>query len=68
MQYMGNTKDMHRKSDSLRKFSGNVEGFASRSQHMIDHMTKVHSYWKYTLNWLATTELSLSYANLGGQT
>ena len=68
MQYMGNTKDMHRKSDSLRKFSGNVEDFASWSQHVVDHMTKVHSYWKYTLNWMSTTEASLAYPDLRGQT
>ena len=67
-QYMGNTKDMHRKSDSLRKFSGNVEDFAGWSQHMVDHMTKVHSYWKCTLHWLSTTDGHLSYANLTGQT
>ena len=58
---------MHRKSDSLRRFTGNVEDFASWSQHVIDHMTKVHSHWKYTLNWLATTDFSLSFANLRGQ-
>ena len=68
IQYMGNTKDMHRKSDSLRKFSGNTEDFASWSQHIIDHMTKVHSHWKYTLNWLATTDCVMSYANLRGHT
>ena len=68
VQYMGNTKDMHRKSDSLRKFSGNTEDFAAWAQHIIDHMTKVHSYWKYTLNWLAATDCVLSYANLRGQT
>ena len=68
VQYMGNTKGMHPKSDSLRKFSGNTEDFAAWAQHIIDHMTKVHSYWKYTLNWLAATDCVLSYANLRGQT
>ena len=31
-------------------------------------MTKVHSYWKYTLNWMSTTEASLAYPDLRGQT
>ena len=63
---MGNTKDMHRKSDSLRKFSGNATDFSSWTEHMIDHMSKVHPAWRYVLGWIATTEFDLSYAALQG--
>ena len=67
-QYMGDSKAMHRKSDSLRKFTGNAENYSSWSQHIVDHMSKVHPYWRYTLNWLAKTEMDISFQGLQGQT
>ena len=63
-QHMGNTKDMHRKSDSLRKFNGQADNFTAWTEHMVDHMAKVHPAWRYALTWIAQTGADLSYATL----
>ena len=65
-QHMGNTKDMHRKSDSLRKFTGVPENFGVWCEHMTDHMAKVHPAWRYALDWLAQTTDDLSFSALSG--
>ena len=65
-QYMGDQKAMHRKSDSLRKFNGQPEGFAAWTGHMTDHMGKVHPYWRQVLNWLSSTNKPLDFASLHG--
>ena len=62
--HMGNTKDMHRKSDSLRKFTGQAENFTTWSEHIVDHMAKVHPAWRYALTWLSKTDADLSYETL----
>ena len=62
--HMGNTKDMHRKSDSLRKFTGQAENFTTWSDHIVDHMVKVHPAWRYALTWLSKTDTDLSYETL----
>ena len=66
-QYIGDQKAMHRKSDSLRKFNGQAEGFASWIGHMTDHMGKVHPCWRQVLNWLSVTNEPLDFASLRGQ-
>ena len=40
MQYMGDQEAMSRKSESLRKFSGNAADFNNWAKHMCDHMGK----------------------------
>ena len=69
-QYMGDLKSMHRKSDSLRKFSGQAKHFSNWSQHMLDHMGKVHPAWKPTLRWMALpgNTQPLDFASLEGLT
>ena len=63
-QHMGDIKAMHRKTESLRRWSGNVENFAAWSQHMVDHMSKVHPCWRQVLTWLSTTNDLTDFANL----
>ena len=67
-QWMGDLKAMHRKSDSLRRFNGQPEGFAAWAGHFIDHMGKVHPTWRQTLNWMSSTEDPLDFASIRGRT
>ena len=67
-QTMGNTKAIHSKSESLRKWNGQVETFTAWARHLTDHMGKVHPFWKRTLNWLASTQDRLDFAALQGLT
>ena len=61
---MGDSKAVHRKSDSLRQFSVQPEHFSAWSQHLVDHMSKVHPTWRQLLHWLAKTDDRLDYAFL----
>ncbi|MCH1582993.1 MAG: hypothetical protein L7S63_07745, partial [Flavobacteriales bacterium] len=63
-QFMGDQKAMHRKSDSLRRFTGTAENFGSWTGHMIDHMGKVHPCWRQVLNWLAATDDPLDFPSI----
>jgi septum formation topological specificity factor MinE len=67
---MGDLKSMHRKSDSLRKFSGQAEHFSGWTIHMLDHMGKVHPYWKTLLRWITQpgNNQSLDFDSLRGLT
>ena len=44
---------MNRKSESLKRFSGNASDFHNWSKHMADHMGKVHGEWKRVLEWIS---------------
>ena len=64
---MGNREAMDKKSESLKKFSGNPGEFTSWANRFIDHMGRVHWDWKNTLEWLAKTPENLSYARLSNE-
>ena len=67
VQYMGNREAMDKKSESLKKFSGNPGDFVNWANRFIDHMGRVQWDWKNTLEWLATTPENLSYARLSNE-
>ena len=67
VQFMGDQKSMHNKSESLRKFSGQPTDFAAWARHMIDHMAMVHPHWRTTLEWLATSEENLGFNRLASE-
>jgi hypothetical protein len=64
---MGDSKAIHRKSESLRKWNGTAETFTGWTQHVMDHLAKVHPEWKRLLTWMSTTEDSLEFAQLTRQ-
>ena len=61
---MGDQDAMSRKSESVRKYSGHALDFNIWSKHMVDHMAKVHPYWRRLLDWVvnfsAESEISMS--------
>ena len=61
---MGNQEAINRKSESLRKFSGHAADFYLWSEHFIDHMSKVHTGWRYVLEWFAKPIDDVSMARL----
>ena len=67
VQFMGDQKAMHSKSESLRRFSGQPTDFSTWARHMIDHMAMVHPHWRQTLEWLATSEENLSFNRLASE-
>ena len=64
VQYMGNREAMDKKSESLKKFSGNPGEFVGWANRFMDHMGRVHGDWKNTLEWIKGTNENLSYARL----
>ena len=64
---MGNREAMDRKSESLKRFSGNPSEFVNWANRFADHMGRVHGDWKNTLEWLKTTNENLSYARLSNE-
>ena len=67
VQYMGNREAMDKKSESLKKYSGNPAEFVNWANRFIDHMGRVHWDWKNTLQWLSSTPENLSYARLSNE-
>ena len=65
---MGNQGAMGRKSESLRKFSGQAGDFINRSEHFMDHMARVHQVWRPTLVWMSKTEEPLTMHRLRNDT
>ena len=61
---MGNSQEINKKSESLRKYTGNPADFIDWSSHFIDHMAKVHISWRYTLEWVFKTKENLSMSRL----
>ena len=55
VQFMGNRKAMDKKSEALKRFSGNPGEFTTWSNRFIDHMGRVHPEWRNTLTWLSET-------------
>ena len=53
---LGNQEAMGRKSESLRKFSGQPGDFINWSEHFMDHMAHVHQVWRPTLVWMSKNE------------
>ena len=64
---MGNREAMDKKSESLKKYSGNPAEFVNWANRFIDHMGRVHWDWKNTLQWLSSTPENLSYARLSNE-
>ena len=67
-QLMGNQERMDSKSENLKRFTGNPEGFKSWADRIIDHMGKVHPAWRSLLQWMAKTEDDLSMRRLRRET
>ena len=61
---MGNSIEINKKSESLRKITGNPADIIDWSNHFIDHMAKVHISWRYTLEWISKTQENLSMSRL----
>ena len=57
---MGNQEAMGRKSESLRRLSGQPGYFINWSEHFMDHIARVHQVWRPTLVWMSKTEESPS--------
>ena len=53
-----------KKSESLKKFSGEAGDFANWSKRFIDHMSRVHDDWSYSLDYFSKTNEDLSFARL----
>ena len=65
---MENQEALGRKSESLRKFSGQPGDFISWSEHFMDHMARVHQVWRPTLVWMSKTEEPLTMNPLRNDT
>ena len=65
---MGDQEAINRKSESLRKFSGHAADFYLWSEHFIDHLSKVHTAWRYVLEWFAKPIDDVSMARLRQET
>ena len=61
---MGNLEAMSRKSESLRRFSGNSADFTNWSEHFMDHMSRVHVTWRGVLQYISTCSEDLSLSRL----
>ena len=64
---MGNQEAMGRKSESLRRFSGQPCDFITWCEHFMDHMARVHQVWRPTLIWMSKTEDTLTMDQLRNQ-
>ena len=51
-QFLGDQDAMGKKSESLKRFSGNASDFFAWSKHFVDHMCKVHGEWRRVLEWI----------------
>ena len=67
VQYMGNREAMDRKSESLKKYSGNPGEFTNWANRFADHMGRVHGDWKNCLQWVKETVENLSFARLSNE-
>ena len=67
-RHMGDAKAIHSKSESLKKWSGSAETFISWTQHVRDHLAKVHPEWKGLLIWMGATDEPLEFQYLQGVT
>ena len=67
MQYMGDQEAMVRKSDSVRKFSGQAVDVVNWARHMVDHMAKVHPHWRHALEWLAVIKQDMSLTKIANE-
>ena len=65
---MGNQEAMGRKSESLRKFSGQPSDFINWSEHLMDHMARVHQVLRPTLVRMSKTEEPLTMHRLRNDT
>ena len=65
---MGDLKAINTKSESLKKFSGDAADFKSWSEHLMDHMAKVHPAWKPALKYLSKTDEDLTKSRLSMDT
>ena len=68
VQYMGDQDAMARKSESVRRFSGQSVDFVNWSKRMVDHMAKVHPHWRHVLEWLAVTKQEMNLSRLSTET
>ena len=68
VQYMGDQDAMARKSESVRRFSGQSVDFVNWSKRMVNHMAKVHPYLRHILEWLAVTKQEMSLSRLTKET
>ena len=62
--WMGDSRAINQKSESLKKWSGQAEDFKTWSEHLMDHMVKVHPEWKPALKYLSKTDEDLSFTRL----
>ena len=67
-RHMGDAKAIHSKSESLKKWNGNAETFIAWTQHVRDHLAKVHPEWKPLLIWMGATEEPMEFQYLQGVT
>ena len=67
VQFMGNREAMDKKSEALKRFSGNPGEFNSWANRFIDHMGRVHPDWKNTLSWISETQENLTFARLSNE-
>ena len=65
---MGHQEAMGRKSESLRKLSGQPSDFINGSEHFMGHMARVHQIWRPTLVWMSKTEDPLTANRLRNET
>ena len=61
--FMGNQEAMERKT-SLKPFSGEPGDFGDWREHFMDHMFRVHSDWRATLEWLSKTPENITFSRL----
>ena len=67
VQYMGNREAMDKRSEALKRFTGNASDFPNWANRFMDHMGRVHGDWKNTLQWLSETNENLGYARLSNE-
>ena len=65
---MGNQEAVGRKSESLRKFSGQPSDFMNWSDHFMDHIARVRQVWRPTLLWMSKTKEPLTMHRLRNDT
>ena len=58
---------MDKKSEALKKFTGNATDFPNWANRFMDHMGRVHGDWKNTLQWLSETNENLGYNRLSNE-
>ena len=58
---------MDKRSEALKRFTGNASDFPNWANRFMDHMGRVHGDWKNTLQWLSETNENLGYARLSNE-